>query len=208
MFRFVSIGVDTLTAAVVLIPVLLILFYFVFRKVPIRKKGALIILGLYFSAVISAVGLPSIYSMTIDLSVNLIPFIDILSSPIEYLKNSLLNIILFIPLGFLLPYIWKHFRFFKNTLFFGFGCTLFIEVMQIFTFRLTDVDDLITNVTGTILGYLAVMFFLKRGHSVTLLHKESSDYKFELSMVLASVLIIMFFIQPFIADAVWARLLI
>lgn len=37
----------------------------------------------------------------------------------------------------------------------GFGLSLTIELAQLFTqYRATDVDDLITNTVGTLLGYL------------------------------------------------------
>lgn len=43
----------------------------------------------------------------------------------------------------------------KKCIFIGCGLSLFIEVIQLFTlYRATDIDDLITNVVGTLIGYL------------------------------------------------------
>lgn len=83
-----------------------------------------------------------------DLVLNFIP----LSSGIEI--STILNIIFFMPFGFLLPTLWNKFRKFIPTVFAGFIFSLIIEVGQLFTIRATDVDDLIMNTLGTILGFI------------------------------------------------------
>ena len=37
--------------------------------------------------------------------------------------------------------------------------TSFIEIAQIFTGRTTDIDDIITNIAGTLIGYLIAYWF-------------------------------------------------
>ena len=60
--------------------------------------------------------------------------------------NVLLNIALFLPLGFLLPFLAKLFQRWYVTLSAGFGVTLAIESAQYLLGRgMFDVDDLITN---------------------------------------------------------------
>ncbi|BCD22009.1 teicoplanin resistance protein vanZ [Bacillus cereus] len=66
----------------------------------------------------------------------------------------LLNILLFMPLGFLLPTIWPQFRKMKNTVCTGFFFSLAIELNQLLNNRITDVDDLFTNTLGAIIGYV------------------------------------------------------
>ncbi|RVU63794.1 VanZ family protein [Bacillus thuringiensis] len=66
----------------------------------------------------------------------------------------LLNIVLFMPLGFLLPTIWPQFRKMKNTVCAGFFFSLAIELNQLLNNRITDIDDLFTNTLGAIVGYL------------------------------------------------------
>lgn len=83
-----------------------------------------------------------------DPVLNFIP----LSSGIEI--STILNIIFFMPFGFLLPTLWNKFRKFIPTVFAGFIFSLIIEVGQLFTIRATDVDDLIMNTLGTILGFI------------------------------------------------------
>ncbi|MEV5111566.1 VanZ family protein [Bacillus sp. LBA3-1-1.1] len=66
----------------------------------------------------------------------------------------LLNILLFMPLGFLLPTIWPHFRKMKKTVCAGFFFSLAIELNQLLNNRITDIDDLFTNTLGAIVGYV------------------------------------------------------
>ena len=75
--------------------------------------------------------------------------------------NVLLNIALFVPLGFLLPLLSKLFRKWYATLSAGFVVSLLIELTQLLTARgMCDVDDLFTNTLGAMLGWCAAMFVL------------------------------------------------
>lgn len=75
--------------------------------------------------------------------------------------NLLLNIALFIPLGFLLPLLSKKFENPLLSFGTGFGTSLAIEVLQLFMKRgLFDVDDLFTNTLGNFIGYSFIMFLL------------------------------------------------
>lgn len=63
------------------------------------------------------------------------------------------NVILFMPLGLLLPLIWRGFGFVK-TVVAGFLCTAFIELVQPFIMRDGTIDDVIFNTLGAAAGYL------------------------------------------------------
>lgn len=80
--------------------------------------------------------------------INLLPFSS------EGMTTYILNIILFMPLGFLLPTIWPQFRTIKNTACTGFFFSLAIELSQLLNHRITDIDDLLMNTLGAIIGYL------------------------------------------------------
>lgn len=68
--------------------------------------------------------------------------------------DFVLNIFLFIPLGFLCPLISKRYQCAKNTLLLGGGLSLAIEIAQLFTlYHATDIDDLLTNMAGALIGY-------------------------------------------------------
>lgn len=89
-------------------------------------------------------------------NINIIPLSD------GFSLGFVLNIFLFIPLGFLCPLISRTFERAGYTLFIGFGLSFFIEIIQLFTLhRATDIDDLLTNVIGTIAGYLCFRLMAK-----------------------------------------------
>lgn len=75
--------------------------------------------------------------------------------------NPLLNIAMFVPLGVFLPLAAKPFRRWYWMLAAGAGTSLFIEVTQyIFGRGQADVDDLICNTLGAVLGYCLCMLFV------------------------------------------------
>lgn len=88
--------------------------------------------------------------------VNLHPF----SSSINW-ATWLLNVLLFVPLGFLLPCGWRGFDRAGRSLAFGFCLSLAIELSQLLNFRVTDVDDLIANTLGMLVG-LAIYRLVRR----------------------------------------------
>ena len=65
----------------------------------------------------------------------------------------LLNIIMFMPFGFLVPLIWEKYQSIKKTAFLGLALSVYIEFTQLFNRRKTDIDDLMMNVLGTIVGF-------------------------------------------------------
>ena len=112
-----------------------------------------------YLAVQDAAGIGTIWDLIaygkLDDTINVIPFSS------EGIMTYVLNIIMFMPLGFLLPLIWKNFRNAWKVIFMGFGLSLGIEFLQLFSLRATDIDDLIMNTIGTVLGYLIWALFHK-----------------------------------------------
>ena len=71
------------------------------------------------------------------------------------LINLLGNVLLFIPIGILLPKLWKKPRNFLVFLLFALLLILLVELTQLFTLLGSfDVDDIILNICGMIIGYL------------------------------------------------------
>lgn len=108
---------------------------------------------LYIYLALSKAGIGSIWDIgrysglfRID-EINLIPFDSV------GILTYILNIIMFMPLGFLLPLIWKNFRNIINVSLTGLGFSLAIELCQLFNLRATDIDDLMMNTLGAVLGY-------------------------------------------------------
>lgn len=99
-----------------------------------------------------------------DNRLNLIPF-KIISVCIGIddfsftMINIFGNIAVFAPLGFLLPLLWHRFERLLPTVL---TCSLFsllIEVIQYPLHRGTDIDDLILNTVGALVGYLIFRVF-------------------------------------------------
>lgn len=95
-------------------------------------------------------------------NINLIPIISIVKmitflmtdSHISFtIINLFGNILFFLPVGFLLPFLSQKFERAWKTIFFGGLLSLLIEVWQLFLPRGTDIDDIILNTLGTALGY-------------------------------------------------------
>ena len=195
MYRFYLAVVDMLPSAMILLPV-----YWVLNRVCFHhtKKSILYYLfSCYLSVVYVLVGLPSITYIRPELNLNLLPIIGIIGD----WKNSILNILLFVPFGLALPILWKKYGRLRNAVLFGFCLSLTIELLQILTYRTTDINDLITNTTGTLTGFLLAKVLIK--HLPKLSAGISEENTYGLKILLTTVLLVMFFIYPFVSSAVW-----
>ena len=138
----------------------------------------------YFLVILPLPSIDSVSKMTTP-SYNLVPFqfvgeifsdsgfiisdfatyFPTLKNPVVY--ESLFNVLLTIPFGIYLHY---YFEFsFKKTLFYSFCLTLFFEITQLTglyfiyprSYRVFDVDDLILNTLGGVIGYIIAFIPLK-----------------------------------------------
>lgn len=98
---------------------------------------------------------------TVGESINLIPLVRL---RLEDIKTSLLNILLFVPYGFGLPFISKFNM--KRIIIWGSLFSILIEFLQLITglisgvsFRITDINDLIFNTFGVFVGYVLFVGF-------------------------------------------------
>lgn len=188
MYRIYSTGIETEAASMILIPILFLYQIFIFHN--IKKTAAYIIFSLYLTAMCFLVGFPSVTGIKIGWSYNFIPFYGMLND----ITNSYLNVLLFIPLGIFVPCLWPEYRSMMKTVGLGLMTSLGIEILQIFTFRATDINDVITNVAGTMIGYLIGRLIIKRFPQLNWLGCKER----ELYLLYATVVVVMFFSQPFI----------
>lgn len=64
------------------------------------------------------------------------------------------NIVMFVPLGFLIPAVWERHREFWKSIACAAGIILTVELLQLFTLvGSCDIDDLILNLIGVVIGY-------------------------------------------------------
>ena len=185
LYKFIEI----LISAVILIP-----FFLVLNKVRFHNtKNAVLyfIFAVYLSAVYLFVGMPTMQFMRFDVSLTLLPLVPMLTD----IKNTILNIFLFLPLGIMLPFLWRSFHRLKDTLIFGFGMSLSIEVLQIFTYRASDINDIIANTLGVVLGYFVFRSLSRIIPAAT----KYANKENEIHVISISVVVAMFFIQPYFA---------
>jgi glycopeptide antibiotics resistance protein len=87
---------------------------------------------------------------------NLKPFIYLFDYPTigDALLNLIGNTAMFIPLGIVWPAVFKKLNTHRKVITAGAGVSLIIELLQLpFYNRATDIDDLILNSAGFIIGY-------------------------------------------------------
>lgn len=164
-----------LLLGILLIAVLLIVIFVRDSSIP-KVKTSIGSIALYYYLCIMLthiVGIPTLAEWIrltqvgeaiFNPNINLIPLAD------GFSLSFILNIFLFIPLGFLCPLISRTFERGRNVFFIGLGLSLMIEISQLFTlFRASDVNDLLTNILGAMLGYicfrLAAMLRIVKMHS-------------------------------------------
>ena len=186
---------------IVLIGIFLVMIFKKNGDIP-KVKTAILSLAMYYYLCVMLshiVGIPTFseYRRISQLgetffnpNINLIPFSD------GFSVSVILNIFLFVPLGFVCPLISKNFKRLRNTVLIGFGLSLTIEIVQLFTLlRATDIDDLLTNVMGTIIGYfcyklIAVLRIAKP-------HLSDDSMKRDFTVYIPIVIIIVTFVLGF-----------
>lgn len=193
MARIRFILLEAIAAGVFLLPLLFLLNRFRFRD---RKRTTVYgFFSLYLCVIWALVGLPNAYYVRFDLNLNLIPFAGILGD----LKNSVLNVLLFVPLGFLLPIMWPKFHSAKDTVRFGLCASGTIELLQMLTLRATDINDLLTNTLGTGLGWVLGILAVKK-LSPSLPERDVKD----LWVLIICVFAVMVFAQPLLSNFIWS----
>lgn len=142
--------VEKLIGAGVTLPGVLLFLYYTDRNRFKKKWFWAVLFVVYMNAMFCVVGIPSAQFVRWNPEINWIPFRDFSS---ENIVGMGLNILMFIPFGAFLPIYFGRFWKMSTTVLAGAFMSFTIEVLQLFTFRLTDIDDLIMNTLGTLLGY-------------------------------------------------------
>ena len=129
-----------------------------------RKKGKGPTKATYIFAAVFAVYIIGVYHFTgagtiYDImnyklalrrdELNLIPFLNHIDVTAYFL-----NVIMFIPLGILVPFICERMNKFFCIFGLGLAFSLFIEASQLLNNRASDIDDLIMNTCGAVVGFI------------------------------------------------------
>ena len=167
LMNYLNIGISFLIVAVP-IAILCVLFYYVINFL-ISKKSTFVPLKIVFeiswvAIIISILFITGVINPNYNL--NSILELDIQFSFKIFEEGltpaTLLNLILFIPYGFLTAIVLKNTR---EKMIYGFLIGLLfsigIEFTQCFTGRFVELEDLLMNTLGGYIGYLLSIFFIK-----------------------------------------------
>lgn len=99
------------------------------------------------------------------ISPNFIPvynfIMDVGSNPVETLMQAIYNIVLLIPFGVLLPPSLPEYSIrLKKVLVITVAFVVIVEVMEYLSGRYMDIDDIILNTFGSMIGYFIYCFFV------------------------------------------------
>ena len=95
-------------------------------------------------------------ALILPFRLNLVPFVNLIDYEVrrEALINVIGNSFLFLPVGIVFPIVYKKLNTPRKVIAAGVGTSLSIELLQLIFFdRVTDIDDLILNSAGYLLGY-------------------------------------------------------
>ncbi len=156
----------------ILIDIIVLICIYVYlynKKLKTMTKRKIIInslLYLYICLVLYATLMPIITSIPFIFNhpynqINLIPFVDVMNNRGDFVRQVLLNVIMLMPFGFLLPFVNKKYSF-KKIVLYTFLFSLSIELLQplISGVRSADITDLITNTLGGVIGYILYCLFI------------------------------------------------
>lgn len=145
------------------IVVLVVLYFAVFyQKWRVKSRDILLVntllyiyLGfvLYFTLMPIVTSLPFIFNHQY-VPMNFAPFVDVAAGRGDYARQVILNVVMTVSFGILLPLTERHPKFWRTV-----GWTLLlslaIELVQplISNLRTSDITDVITNVLGGAIGY-------------------------------------------------------
>lgn len=125
----------------------------------------------------------------------LVPFRDMISGPVD----TALNVLLFVPLGFFLPVMYKSINRLSKVAAFGFLFSLLIELVQMFGRGATDLNDLITNTVGACLGFGIYKIIVKiSNRQFDIFMASKINDLAEISFFATLSLIIMITVQPIV----------
>ena len=131
MIPISDILIRSISGYVFMVPVFVL--YFLWLKKLGRTQSflhtaAVFVFGYYLFGLLPVTGIGFTSTMTFRPNISWTPFIGMITGPID----TILNIILFVPLGFFLPLLYKKYHHMKTVALTGFLFSLAVEIVQLF----------------------------------------------------------------------------
>lgn len=139
-------------------------------------ESGVIFFSMYIIGLISQTFFSNFQVRAENVIVNIIPFnkireiwdIVIVEGRVNYFFIEILgNVGVFVVVGFTLPLLWRKFERSKTDLLVCFSFSLFIEIVQLLLPRCSDIDDLIMNTLGGVIGYYMYNIIKRMSKGIT-----------------------------------------
>lgn len=130
------------------------ILYFLWLKKSGRAQtfihtAAVFVFGYYLFGLLTVTGIGFTSTMNFRPNISWTPFVGMITGPID----TILNVILFVPLGFFLPLLYKKYGNLRTVALTGFLFSLSVEIFQMFDWGSSDINDLMTNTAGACIGF-------------------------------------------------------
>ena len=184
----IEILIISLSGYIFIVPEILLYFWYLNKngkKQKIFHVATIFVFCYYLIGILTMTGITSFKAFSPRIV--LIPFVDMIRGPID----TILNVILFFPLGFFLPLLYKKYNHMNRVALTGFLLSLSVELIQMFGMGATDINDLITNTIGTCLGYFIYKLLSK------IMQKELCE-KFQADKINDNKEVLFFIVSSFI----------
>ena len=177
----------------VVVAVILRLTYLIKNKehITLYKELFMLTFIIYILCLFQVVTLQDTVSWS---SNNFIPFKEIMRYDFGsrlFMRNVIGNVLLFIPFGYFVSYILKNEKIYLP-LIITLIASLTIELVQLYIGRVFDIDDILLNVIGGIIGYLIYKILTTIGD------KLPKAFKNEIFLDILSVILLIIVIYVFI----------
>ena len=199
MLPISDILIRSISGYVFIVPVFIL--YFLYLKKSGRKQSLLHITAVflfyyYLFGILTVTGIGYTSTISFRPQISIIPFCGMISGPID----TILNLVLFVPLGFFLPLLYKKYQHIKNVILTGFLFSLSIEIVQMFGWGATDINDLIINTAGACLGYWIYYLLSKAlpNNFRKKLQSENVNGTVEVLLFVIYIYMVMVTVQPWV----------
>lgn len=194
--------IRSISGYIFVVPGIVLYFYYLKKSKkkqrPIRM-ATVFLFCYYLIGILTMTGIGKLKSFSPRIV--LVPFLDMVSGPID----TILNIILFFPLGVFLPLLYKKYSRISKIVLTGSLFSLSIEIVQMFGRGISDINDVITNTAGASLGYCfyKLLSRLVRKEVLGKLQATIVNDEIEVLFCIAYSFVIMVTIQPLVISSLF-----
>lgn len=144
---------------IILISILYLPIFFILKKKgksPIRQLSYIGVFCSFFLIIFATILFVPINFHPEEYILKLNPFnwLENANSMQQFIVEKVPNIILFVPLGFFIPIVFKRQRKLFKTVLISFSIIFSVEFIQYFIGRSADIVDILANLLGVIIGYV------------------------------------------------------